>query len=207
MAGTVLEHVTEAKYLGVLISDDLEWSQHIDHVTTKSNSVLGLLRRNISMCPIKLREQAYVALIRSRLEYCAPVWDPHYAKDINNLERTQRRAARFVSQQYDPRASVTDILNDLKWPPLKDRRRDLRLALMFKIVQGKVAIRADDYFTPADTRTRRSHNFKFRTIRSHTEQHRHSFFVRTIPDWNNLPETVVTADTTATFLSRLRATP
>ena len=73
----VLQHVSEARYLGVLLSDDLQWSKHVQHITAKANSMLGLLRRNLHHCPEKLREPAYISLVWSRLEYCAAVWDPH----------------------------------------------------------------------------------------------------------------------------------
>ena len=137
LAGAVLDHVHEAKYLGVILSEDLKWGKHIQSIASKANSVLGLLRRNLRHCPEKLREQAFISLVRSRLEYCASAWNPYLAQDIDKLEMVQRRGARFVKQEYNYTASVTELLNQLKWPELKQRRRDISLTLMFKIIKGK----------------------------------------------------------------------
>ena len=87
LCGTVLQTVQEAKYLGVNLSEDLHWANHIQSIAAKSSSTLGLLKRNLSKCPQKLREQAYISLIRSRLEYCAAVWDPYLTKDINTASK------------------------------------------------------------------------------------------------------------------------
>ena len=158
LCGTILQQVSEAKYLGVNISEDLHWSKHIQGLASKASSTLGLLRRNLSLCPQKLREQAYISLIRSRLEYCAAIWDPHLEKDTQQLEAIQRRAARFVVQDFSRYSSVKSYLNDLKWAPLKDRRRDIRLTFLFKIVTGRVAVQAEGTLLPADSRTRHKHN-------------------------------------------------
>ena len=97
LCGQILQHTSEAKYLGVTLSSDLQWSKHIQDITSKCSSTLGLLRRNLSGCPIKLREQAYIALIRSRLEYCSAVWDPHLKKDINSVEAVQRASQSRIT--------------------------------------------------------------------------------------------------------------
>jgi len=64
----VLQHVSEARYLGVLLSDELQWSKHVQHITAKANSTLGLLWHNLHHCPEKLKELAYISLVWSRLE-------------------------------------------------------------------------------------------------------------------------------------------
>ena len=138
--------------------------------------MLGLLRRNIHHCPQKLSEQAFISLVRSRLEYSAAALDPYLAQDINKFEMVQRRGAHYVKQQFDYRASVTDILNQLGWIPLVQRRREARLALMYKIVQGKVAIPVDSILTLADQHTRKKHQYKYRHLISNTEQYRNSLF-------------------------------
>ena len=161
LCDTILQQVSEAKYLDVNISEDLHWSKHIQGLASKASPTLDLLRRNLSLCPQKLREQAYISLIRSRLEYCAAIWDPHLERDTQQLEAIQRRAARFVAQDFSHYSSVQSYLNDLKWAPLKDRRRDIRTTYLFKIVTGRVAEQAEGTLLPADSRTRHKHKHKY----------------------------------------------
>ena len=97
------------------------------------------------------------------------------------------------------------MLKELKWPPLKDRRRDFRLALLFKILQGEAAVETEGTLLTADSRTRSSHSQKFRHIAAKTSQYKNSFFVQTIPDWNTLPESCIKADTVTAFKDQLRA--
>ena len=65
-----------AKYLGVTLSNDLEWSKHITTMTNKANSN-SFLCRNLKGCPQKLKQTAYFSLIRSFMEYGATAWDPY----------------------------------------------------------------------------------------------------------------------------------
>ena len=114
-------------------SETLEWEAHIDKITSKANSTLGFLRRNLKACPPKLREAAYFSLVRSSLEYSSAVWDPFRQKDIDKLEKIQRAAARFVTQNYRQTASVTSLMHNLGWTDLKTKRKNSRLLCMFKI--------------------------------------------------------------------------
>jgi len=83
---------------------------------------------------------------------------------MNTLEGIQRRAARFVIQDHSRITSVSSLLKDLNGAPLKDRRRDIRLAMLFKTVKCKMPVQADDILLPADPRTRHHHSFKFKHI-------------------------------------------
>ncbi len=134
--GEVLQEVSETKYLGVMVSDDLKWSKHISLITGKANSTLAFLRCNLKSCPRALKETAYISMVCSVLEYCAPVWDPYLEGDKNNMEKIQRRAARMVCSDYRLTSSVTSMLKELGWESLEERRRELRLALMYKVVFG-----------------------------------------------------------------------
>ena len=133
LCGHTLEQVTTIPYLGVVISNNLEWAPHIDRICDKANRTLGFLRRNLKRCPQELKSLAYNTLVRSTLEYSSPIWDPHLKKDVAQLEKIQRRAARFVKNDYKWESSVTTMLEQLKWQSLEQRRTDSRLTLMFKI--------------------------------------------------------------------------
>ena len=42
----------------------------------------------------------YISLVRSQLLYCAPVWRPHLLKDISKIEQLQRRATKYILQDF-----------------------------------------------------------------------------------------------------------
>jgi hypothetical protein len=71
--GQLLAAVTSARYLGVTITDKVNWSQHIDSITNKANRTLGFLRRNLKISSISIKKQAYKTLVRPLVEYASPV--------------------------------------------------------------------------------------------------------------------------------------
>lgn len=117
----------EAKYLGVLFSDDLRWLSHVNYVTGKASRTLGFLRRNFSRAPQSLKQTLFFSCVKPILEYACVVWDPSQQYLIDKIERIQNRAARFVTNNYNFRSSVSAIKNDLQWKSLAVRRKYLRL--------------------------------------------------------------------------------
>ena len=67
-----LEQVQSAKYLGITITDDLDWDQHISEISAKATKTLGFLRRKLAFAPRHTQEVAYKTLVRPKLEYVAP---------------------------------------------------------------------------------------------------------------------------------------
>ena len=89
-------------YKPVLLSSELSWSAHIESICTKSRKPIGLLyRRFYGNVDQQSLYSLYSALVRPNLEYAAPVWDPHLAKDITKLENVQRFAVKMCSKQSD----------------------------------------------------------------------------------------------------------
>ena len=142
--GQLLAAVTSARYLGVTITDKVNWSQHINSITNKANRTLGFLCRNLKISSISIKEQAYKTLVCPLVEYASPVWDPHHQTDIRKLECVQRRAARFILSSQHNRSSVTAMIQRLGWRSLEDRRRDARLTMLYKIDHELVAISKTD---------------------------------------------------------------
>ena len=190
-----LENVLSTPYLAVCLSETLKWEAHINTIMSKVNSTLSFLRRNLKACPPKLRETAYLSLVRSSLEYSSAVWNPFRQKDIDKLEKNQRAAARFVTQNYRQTASVTSLIQNLGWTDLKTRRNNSKLLCMFKILNELVEIHINDRLIPADRRARGGHNQAYKHIRANTTLGQNSFWHRTIPDWNSLPAAAVESKT------------
>ena len=62
-----LVQVQSAKYLGITISDDMDWGQHISEISSKATKTLGFLRRNLAFAPRHTKEVAYKTLVRPKL--------------------------------------------------------------------------------------------------------------------------------------------
>ena len=62
------------------------------------------------------------------------VWHPHKKSNKDKIEKVQRRAARFVSNNFRRKASVSEMLHNLGWQSLDSRRQDQRLVLFYKII-------------------------------------------------------------------------
>ncbi len=143
LRGVVLQQVTTNPYLGVLLSEDLTFSAHIDKICSKTSRTMGFLGRNLKNCPTKLRETAYISICQSTLEYACQIWDLYLSREIDQLERTQRKGGRMVFRDYRQHSSVTGMMCQLLWEPLADRRRKARLAVLYQIINGEVAVPID----------------------------------------------------------------
>ena len=95
---------------------------------------------------ISRNSYTYKQLVLPSIDYCSTIWDPYTKNDISKLEMLQHRAARFVMnkpwyrQQHN--ASITKMLDELHWPTLQNYRKQARLILMFKIVNGNLIVPA-----------------------------------------------------------------
>ena len=171
-----LEFVDAVKYLGVTISKDLSWSTHINNITSTANKTLGFVKRNVVTKNKDIKTMAYNSLVHPQVEYASAVWSPYTKENINKIERVQRRAARWVSNDYSSYSSVTDILSNLGWQSLENRRTDTRLAMFYKIVYGLVAIPLPSYFEHPEVYTRHMHSLSYRQIHTSVCYYKYSFF-------------------------------
>ena len=131
--------------------------------------------------------------MRPILEYGSSVWEPHYEGLIDDLEKVQKRAARFVTRNYTyEKGSMTDILKKLKWESLQKRRKDNRIILLYKGLKGRAKIPTDDLI-PKNRRCRNQHSLAFQIPSASTNAYLHSFFPQTIRDWNELPDSLISS--------------
>ena len=99
--GKEIPAVSSHRELGILISKYLTWKKHHDHITNKAYRILRLLQRsfkNTTSTPQK--KLLYISLVRFQLMYCSPLWRPYLIKDICKLENIQRRATKYVLNNY-----------------------------------------------------------------------------------------------------------
>lgn len=211
MGNHLLQEVAKHPYLGVELTSDMSWNTHINQIANKANRMLGLIRRNLSCCNRQTKTTAYCALVRPLLEYCHTIWDPHQQNSKDTLEKVQRRAARFIFNDYSRTSSVTNMLQQLEWDKLETRRTRARLQLIYKESHGLIPSNINHLLFKADAdhqisrpRTRLSNgHFTYSHISSNKNCYQKSLYPRTIPEWNLLPDSLRCAPTIQSFKTKL----
>ena len=204
----MLEWVDTYKYLGVIIHKKLSWGEHIQEATLKASGVLNLLRRTMHGTNRAAKERAYIALVRPHLEYCSAVWNPHQKKYISELEKLQKRAARWVcGVRWDKTTNkwaeaYSTSCHRLGWLSLQNRRNFLDCCQTFKVINGLDCINHEDYFT-RNLSNRRSNSCSLFISQARINAFRYSFFINAPHMWNKLPVSVVQSPTLASFKSTL----
>jgi hypothetical protein len=139
-------------------------------------------------CTKPVKSAAYTSMVRPTMEYASSVWDPTNRKKIDILKKVQKRAARFVFNNYTDRTPgcVTKMVESLKWEKLEERRKTNR----------------HQYIQSNDSRTRGK--YRLYQERTSSEAFGNLFFPRTIRDWNQLPANTTSANTVEGFRSASR---
>ena len=83
--------------LGITITSKLLWKDQVEKVRFKANKLLGMLRRSTTeMTDIQARRSLYLQLVRSNFAFASQVWCPQSVELINDIEKVQRRATKFI---------------------------------------------------------------------------------------------------------------
>ena len=127
-------------YLGVKLDSKLSWAKHITEITTKSSNVLGMVKRTLGPCKPEVKDTAYSMLVRPKLEYASPIWNPHTSSQINRLERFQHYAARFVANDHRRTTSPTTLVQTLNWQTLERRRTIQFNSIQFHLFPAHINI-------------------------------------------------------------------
>ena len=127
-----LKVVNEEKDLGIIVKDDLKVASQCAAAVKASNRTLGMIKRTFSTRNKTVMIKLYKSLVRPHLEYCMSVWRPHYQKDIELLERVQRRALGLIEGFKDLRYEERLLRCNLT--TLKVRRLRGDLIETFKLI-------------------------------------------------------------------------
>ena len=201
MGDTVLGTTVKEKDLGVTISADMKVSEQCGIAASKGNQILGLIRRNITYKGKKLIIPLYKAIVRPHLEYCIQAWRPYRKKDIDTLERIQRRATKMIPELRD--LSYEERLKECGLTTLETRRLRGDQIEVFKILNGYENIDRNMFFSlKKDSRTR-GHEVKLVKDQCRLDIRKHSFSQRTINEWNKLSTDCVTASSVNMFKNKV----
>ena len=194
--GTHIQQVQNYKYLGVVISDTLSWSQHIDLVRSKAAKGIGLLRRLSWFLPRQALCTMYNAYILPHLTYADAVWGTCTQGQSRSLEHLQNYAARIILRRRVG-ASATDMRRELNWPTLTSRRAASEAVAAYQSVSGHGPAYLSALFQQcARTHQHATRSASCRGIRVpqvRTELGKKAFAFRGALRWNGLPVSIRTS--------------
>ena len=98
IGGTNIPVTTSERDLGVYVLDNLKPSLQCQKASAKAQRILSMIKRTFKNLNVTLLRKIYKAFVRPHLEYCCPAWSPYLVKDIEILEKVQRRMTRILSE-------------------------------------------------------------------------------------------------------------
>ncbi len=129
-----LKKSVKERDLGVIVDNNMKWSEQCNVAVRNANSTLGIIRRHIKSRKKNIIVKLYKSLVRPKLEFCVQAWCPYLRRDIDNIERVQHRATKLIGEcaglNYNDRLHRASLI-------ILDKRR-LRgdLIEVFKLIRG-----------------------------------------------------------------------
>ena len=154
LTGQLIEPSLLVRDLGINISSDLSWTPHINIICDAARQLTAWILSVFSDRSETVMITLYQSLIRSKLEFCSPLWSPSKISDIQTLEGVQRHFTSRITGLSN--LNYHERLNKLNLMSLQRRRERYIIITMFKILHDLMPNDLNIVFTHSDRRGTRA---------------------------------------------------
>ena len=188
MLNQQISEVNAHKHLGLILSKDCSWHEHIKYITEKAWTRINIMRKLKFELDRKSLETIYIAFIRPILEYGDIIWDNCTQNQKTELDKIQNETAR-IATGVTKLVSINALYSEIRWDKLETRRKNHRLTLFYKMNHNLTPL----YLTslvPESVGNVSRYNLRnpnnLQGINTRTAQYQQSFPPSTIKEWNEL---------------------
>ena len=203
----VISEVTSHVNLGLLITNNLSWKDHVTMLADKAHRRLNVIARYRHKIPRSALERLYVTMVRPVIEYGDVIYDtaPHSTARI--ADRVQRRAALICTGAYR-HSETQSLLRELSWQPLSKRRHSHKLVIFYKIYHHIYPQYLYNLIPPTNTIPHNlRHTQELRLPHTRLQATQNSFFPATAKVWNTLSPPVKNSVSAQSFKNKINVGP
>ena len=201
LGDVAMKEADEEKDLGVWFDTSFKPAIQCEKAAKDANAALGMIAKSFHYRTKDVLIPLYKTFVRPKLEYASVVWSPWMVKDVNEMERVQRRVMRMVvgvkGREYEER------LEEVGLTTLTERRVRGDMIETFKTLRGANRVKKEDWFEIQEEEMRPTRSnaievggeaVKKREVivpqRCNLEIRKNFFTVRAASEWNLLPDAV-----------------
>jgi len=184
--GKPLGVVQNYKYLGIMISSDLNWGDHVKFIASRASRLLGFIRRLVRCNDPQILINLFSTLCRPILEYGIPAWLPYQTGHCDTLEKIQKRLARACIPSPRGQIEYSTRLEKLDLMSLCNRYKYLSISFVSKCLYGKYV----DPFGYISVNSNHTDTLKFFHQYARTDSYKYNVFNRFPVYFDQLPKDI-----------------
>ena len=199
--GLPIKSVDTVIDLGVTRSSDGSYSAHYQGLITKARRATGLIRRSLHMRTQQLMWPAFQVYVLPILMYGSSAWNPLYIKDIDAIEKIQRRFTKLIYElKHLP---YLERLRKLKALTLRNRRLFVDLILAYKCIHKLIDCTPESIGISVISSSTRGGGLHMCVKRASSNSNASLYSYRIAQQWNKLPSDIICSPSLNVFKYKL----